>query len=217
VAALRLGGAYFHLAWLDAIALLPSLAGLCLLLCGWRVLRIAWPAIAFLFFMIPLPHRLATSLSGPLQTIAAEASAFLLQVLGRPAIADGNVVRLNEIDLNVVEACSGLRMLMVFFALSTACALLIRKPLWEKLVVCASAVPIALAANILRITATGLLREGDLGAAADRLVHDASGWLMMPLALLFLLAEMKLLNHLLIAPPQTLETHASLADVGRAF
>jgi exosortase len=197
----RLVGAYFHFVWLDAASLLPCLAGMCLLVAGSAYLRWAGPAIAFLFFMIPLPYRLATALSGPLQTIATEGSAFALRLLGRPAIAEGNVILLNEVDLGVVEACSGLRMLMVFFALSTAVALVIRKPLWEKLLVCASAAPIALLANILRISVTGMLKENDLGEAADAFFHDVAGWLMMPLALGLLGLELKLLNHVLLDPP----------------
>src|SRR5436305_1327663 len=76
-----------------------------------------------------------------------------------PALAEGNVIQLNEIELGIVEACSGLRMLVVFFALSTAVALLIRKPLWEKTLIAFSAIPIALASNILRITVTGIVYE----------------------------------------------------------
>ena len=59
------------------------------------------------------------------------ASTFALQTLGLPAVAEGNVILLNDVRLGVVEACSGLRMLVIFFALSTAVALLMRRPLWE--------------------------------------------------------------------------------------
>src|SRR5215813_959038 len=109
--------------------------------------------------MIPLPHSLAHALSGPMQSFATVSSTFFLQVLGRPALAEGNVILLNDVELGIVEACSGLRMLMVFFALSTAVAMLIRKPLWEKLLIAGSAVPIALASNVLRITITGICYE----------------------------------------------------------
>lgn len=197
---MRLWGAYFHFVWLDPLSLLPCLAGACLLLAGRTGLRWAGPAIAFLFFMIPLPYSLANALSGPLQLVATQASTFALQVLGRPAIAEGHVIRLNEVDLGVVEACSGLRMLVVFFALSTAMALVIHRPLWQKVVVCASALPIALFCNILRITLTGVLKENDFGQAADVLFHDVAGWLMMPLAIALLGLELKLFKHLWIEP-----------------
>ncbi len=199
-AALRLGGAYFHFGYLDQIAILPCLAGLVVLVGGRPALAWSWPAVAFLAFMVPLPHALSLALSGPMQSLATVCSTFLLQVLGRPALAEGNVILLNEIELGIVEACSGLRMLVVFFALSTAVALLIRKPLWEKVVIAFSAVPIALASNILRITITGvcydLLGNGFGGA----LFHDVAGWLMMPLGLAFLGVELFVLRNLLREP-----------------
>src|SRR5439155_6315654 len=114
----------------------------------------------------------------------------------------------NEGALNVEEACSGLRMLMVFFALSTAVALLMRKPLWERLVVCASAIPIALVTNLLRITATGLLHETAGKEVADAVFHDLAGWLMMPVALALLGLELKLLGRLLVVPPAAAPTLA---------
>src|SRR5262249_23078367 len=75
---LRLIGTYYSFIWFDAISLLPCLAGLCLLAGGWKVWRWAWPAIAFLFFMIPLPYRLSDALAGPLQNFATTTSTFLL-------------------------------------------------------------------------------------------------------------------------------------------
>jgi exosortase len=198
--AMRLVGSYYHFVYLDPLSLLPALAGICVLLGGWACLRWAWPAVAFLFFMIPLPFSASIAMAEPLQLVATEASTFLLQTLGLPAVAEGNVILLNEVELGVVEACSGLRMLVVFFALSTAVAILIRKPLWEKLLICASAAPIALVVNILRITVTGVLHETAGSEIADAVFHDLAGWLMMPIALGLLALEMKLLKHLLIEP-----------------
>jgi exosortase len=183
------------------VSLLPCIAGLMALVGGRAALAWSWPAIAFLAFMVPLPHTWSLALSGPMQSIATLSSTFLLQVLGRPAIAEGNVIQLNEIELGIVEACSGLRMLVVFFALSTAMALLIRKPLWERAVIAASAIPIALASNILRITITGVLYEMLGNGYGGALLHDVAGWLMMPLGLAFLGLEMLVLKHLLRAPP----------------
>jgi exosortase len=215
-ALMRLAGTFFHFEWLDPISLLPSLAGGLLLVAGWAYLRWAWPAIAFLFFMIPLPYNVSGALARPLQLMATDASTFLLQTLGRPAIAEGNVILLNEVELEVVQACSGLRMLVVFFAMSTAVALLMRKPLWERLVVCASAIPIALLTNLLRITVTGVLHDTVGKEVADAVFHDLAGWLMMPLALAFLGLELKLLKHLLVEPPAAVPTLAGGLSVSVA-
>jgi exosortase len=204
----RLLGIFFHFEYLDPLSLLPGLAGVVVLIAGWAYLRWAWPAIAFLFFMLPLPFSASEALAGHLQIMATDASTFLLQTLGQPAVAEGTLIHLNEGALNVEEACSGLRMLMVFFALSTAVALLMRKPLWERLVVCASAVPIALVTNLLRITATGLLHETAGKEVADAVFHDLAGWLMMPVALALLGLELKLLGRLLVVPPPAAPTLA---------
>jgi exosortase len=197
---MRLLGSGYYFVWLDEVSFVPCLAALWLMIGGWTGWRWAWPAIAFLLFMIPLPYRFSVAMTGPLQQLATVCSTFLLQTLALPALADGTVIRLDDIEINIVEACSGLRMLVIFFALSTAVALVIRRPLWQKLVLVASAVPIALVVNVLRITATGVLYETVSSEAAHAVFHDLAGWLMMPVALLFLALELKLLASLVIEP-----------------
>jgi exosortase len=198
--ALRLIGGFYYYLWLDAISLLPCLAGLVLILGGWPAWRWSWPAVAFLTFMIPLPYRFAVMLAGPLQNFATISSTFCLQTLGLPALAEGNVILLNEVEIGIVEACSGLRMLVIFFALSTAFALVIRRPLWEKVLIVASAVPIALIVNVIRISATGVLYQTVGSEWAHTVFHDLAGWLMMPLALGILSLELKLLKNLFLDP-----------------
>jgi exosortase len=198
--ALRLTGAYFHFNWLDAISFVPCLAGLCLLLAGKETLRWSWPAILFLAFMIPLPFRAGEALADPLRSLATPVCTYVLQTLGLPALAEGNRILMNDIDLDIVGQCSGLRMLVTFFALSTAVALVIRKPLWEKLLIVASAVPIALVANMARITATGILLETMGTRISQSMVHEAAGLAMMPLGLVLLGMELMYLKHLLIEP-----------------
>jgi exosortase len=210
---LRLPGAYYKFDYLDQISLLPALAGLFLLAGSWPALRWSWPALAFLAFMIPLPHAVSVALSAPMQAFATTVSTFALQVVGLPAVAEGNVILLGDIPLGIVEACSGLRMLVVFFALSTAVAMLIRKPIWEKLLIACSAVPIALASNVLRITITGVCYETFGNHFGGELFHDVAGWLMMPLGLAFLGLELWVLKMLLIE--RTLEPTAAALPAPR--
>jgi exosortase len=197
---LRLVGTYYYYVWLDPISLVPTLMGACLMIGGKPMIRWAWPSIVFLTFMIPLPFRASTWLSGPLQSLATICSTFALQTLGLPAIAEGNTILLDDKELGIVEACSGLRMLVVFFALSTGMALVIKRRLWEKLLIVASAAPIALVANVLRITATGVLYQMGNSEAAEKFFHDLAGWFMMPLALAMLGLVLFLLSRLLIEP-----------------
>jgi exosortase len=198
---MRLVGSYYGFDYADAISLLPCLMGLVLMVGGWPVARWSWPAVAFLFFMIPIPYSVAGSLSGPLQSLATACSTFALQTLGLPALAEGNVIRINDSQIGIVEACSGLRMLVVFFALSTGMVLVIQAPLVDKLLLVASSVPIALVSNVLRITVTGYLYETVGGQAAEVFFHDVAGWLMMPMALGLLWLEWKVLEKLFVQTP----------------
>jgi exosortase len=197
---LHIAGGYYAYTWLDAFSLLPTLVGVVLTLGGRAAWRWAWPAVGFLIFMIPLPYRLEVSLAAPLQRIATLSSTFLLQTFGLPAVAEGNVILLSEARIGIVEACSGLRMLVVFFALSSAVALMIHRPIWERLLVVVSAVPLALVVNVMRITVTGFLHEKVSSDVANAVFHDFAGWLMMPAALAMLWLELIYLRHLLLEP-----------------
>jgi exosortase len=198
--ALRLAGAYFYFGWLEAASLLPALAGLCVLVGGWRSLRWSWPAIAFLIFMVPLPFRLEGALAYPLQRVATKASTYALQTLGFPALAEGNVILLDDVEIGVVEACSGLSMLFTFFAMAIGVVLVIRTPWLDKILIVASAIPIALLMNVIRITVTGVLHETVGSRVANLVFHDLAGWLMMPMAVGLLWLELALLARLFVAP-----------------
>lgn len=152
---LRVFAAHYYMEWFDFLSIIPFVAGLTLLIGGWGAFRVAWAPIAYLFFMLPLPYTAEVMLRGPLREVGTVASTYAMQTLGLPAFAEGTVVVVNDVRIGVVEACSGLRMLMIFFALSTAVALLCRRPMWQRLLIVLSAAPIALIANITRITATG--------------------------------------------------------------
>ena len=195
--ACRIVSGIFCFDWIDAVALLPCLLGITLLLGGKPALKCAWPAIAFLYFMIPMPYRVETALSAPLQKLATLGSVFMLQSLGQPAIAEGNTIMMNDIKLGVVEACSGLRMLVTFFTFSTGIAIIIRKPWLERMCIVMSAIPIALVTNILRITATGVMYQHNR-EFAQMFFHDLAGWFMMPVCLIFLGVELWMLNRLIL-------------------
>jgi exosortase len=195
---LRFTAAYFYMEPLDGLSLLPLVAGLCLVIAGWPALRWAWPAIAFLGFMLPLPYQVEMALAQPLRSLATQASTYLLQIFGYPALAEGNVIIIDDVHLGVIDACSGLGMLFTFFALSTAAALIISRPHLDKWLVIASAIPIALAVNILRITLTGMAHLTWGPEVGHALMHDFAGWLMMPMALGLVWLELWFLSRLLL-------------------
>ena len=206
-AVMRWTAVYYNYGSLPEMSLLPFLVGLTIFVGGWQALRWAWPAIGFLVFMIPLPGAVQGMLAHPLQRIGTHASVYVIQTLGIPAVPQGNTIILTEKELGVVEACSGLRMLMLFFAICFGAAFVVRKPLWEKLVIVASAVPIAVLSNVARITLTAVLcdiaRQWPSIISmeqADEFFHGMAGLLMMPVALLILWAELAMISKLMIAP-----------------
>jgi exosortase len=200
---IRMTATHFSSHVFEMMSFVPSVAGVFLLMGGWKMLRWAGPAVAFLIFMFPLPSFLDTQLLSPLQRLATRSSTFVLQTLGVPSYSEGNVIYIGEMQLGVVEACSGLRMLTIFIALSFAIVLVTDRPLWERVIIVMSSIPIALVSNIVRIVVTALLYQAVGAEWVDRVFHDLDGWLMMPFALGLLYVEFQILSHLVIDEGQT--------------
>jgi exosortase len=200
-AALRWLSAYFRVLVWDPLSLIPFFLGVAVFVGGWRALRWAWPSILFLVFMLPLPGFLDSAFRYPLQRLATIISVFVVQTIGIPAVAEGNVINLSEGQLEVARACSGLRMMMFFSAACVGAAFVLRVALWEKIVIIASAVPIALVSNVARITATAIVRElVTLTPTGIDAVHEYAGYLMMPFAMLVVWGEVILLRKLFAGP-----------------
>jgi exosortase len=182
VAAVRFFSGKYFLGPVDAWTLPVAVAGVVLAVFGWRCLRWSLPSIAFLYFMIPIPYSAETWLSVPLQSIATKLSTETLQLLGQPAISEGNVIWIEDHPLMVAEACSGLRILVGIGALAFAYVLFSSWSWWQKALVLVATVPVALLANTFRIVATGLLHRLVSSEAAQQFSHDFAGFVMIPLA-----------------------------------
>lgn len=199
-AAMRFAAAYYSYPLADAFSLLPCIAGVALLLGGWSTFRWSWPAIAFLVFMIPLPGVISERMSGPLQRTATICGTYLLQTVGIPAVAIGNVIHLSEPPpIEVVEACSGLRMLICFLAITFGAAFVTEWGVLERLVIVLSGIPIAVASNVLRIASTGMVQDHFGPEVASKIFHDFAGWMMMPIACAMVALELWMLQRAL--PP----------------
>ena len=195
IAAMCFAAAYYVYPLVVAFSLLPCLGGVALLLGGWSSLRWSWPAIAFLVFMIPLPGVIAERMSGPLQQTATICGTYVLQTVGIPAVAIGNVIHLSEPPpIEVVEACSGLRMLICFLAITFGAAFVTDWGILERLVIVLSGIPIAVASNVLRIASTGLVQDHFGPEVASRVFHDFAGWMMMPIACAMVALELWMLQ-----------------------
>jgi exosortase len=195
----RIYGTVWAYDWFDGFSLLPTLAGLALLARGWSVTRWLLPGLAVLLFMLPLPYTAESFISAPLQRFVTQASAYLLLMGGLPAVTEGNILNIGPTRIGVLEACNGLGMMGAFLALCTTAGMIVKRPLWQKIVLFLSAIPVALLMNILRVTMTGLVTY-IAGNAPGKIFHDRSGWFMMPIAVALVWLEMQLLERVFLPP-----------------
>jgi len=175
--------------YLGSICVIATLGAVVLFLGGWRLIKYTWLPIAFLVFAVPLPQRHYVRLTMPMRQWAASAATFLLNLVNEmEATVSGVVIdviykgqRL-EPPLNVAEACSGMRLLMAFLALGVAMAYLHYRPLWQRIVLLASTIPIAIFCNVVRVTVTGFIYILIHPRYAQGIYHDILGMGMLPLA-----------------------------------
>lgn len=179
---LRMYGAHYFMSAIDGWSIMLWVSGVVWLFWGRRVFVWSLPSIAFLWFMVPLPFSAERWLSLPLQRVATKLSCWVLQLLGQPALGEGNTIHLGEHRLEVEQACSGLRIFVGIVALAFAYVIIVRRPWWEKAFLLVSVVPIALVANATRIVGMGLLCQWVSGEAGQHFAHDFSGYVMIPFA-----------------------------------
>lgn len=179
---LRWVGARFFLGAVDGWSILLWVAGAVWLLGGWKLLKWALPGVIFLWFMIPMPHQLEHMFRDPLQKVATKASTAVLQCLGQPALAEGNIVRMGEEELLIAEACSGLRIFVAIAVLAFAYIMIVRPAWWERLVLILAVLPIAMVSNVARIVVTGLVYQMTTDHGMRERWHDYAGFFMIPFA-----------------------------------
>ncbi|QDV42310.1 Transmembrane exosortase [Stieleria neptunia] len=178
---MRCLSAYMTDPLLGPLSIPVCISGIVFLVGGKSLFAWLWPSIAILPFMIPIPDFMASWGNLALQRVATIASTFLLQTLGVPAAAFGNVIVLTNTELGVEEACSGLRSTVLFLAVSVGAAMLLDE-VPERVAAILIAIPAAVLSNIIRIVATGLLYQYSSHELAEAVFHDFFGLLMLPLA-----------------------------------
>ena len=180
---------HFRYGYFRPIGMVATLGAVVLFLGGWRLIKYTWLPVAFLVFAVPLPARYYVRLTMPMRQFAAKIAALLLNLLSQmDATASGVVIdviykgqRL-EPALDVAEACSGMRLLMAFLALGVAMAYLHYRPIWQRIILLASTIPIAIFCNIVRVTVTGFIYILIHPRYAQGIYHDFLGMAMLPLA-----------------------------------
>lgn len=177
------------------VAFLLALAGTVSILGGRTALGRFGFALSFLIFMVPLPIALYSAIASPLQRLVSLVGSGILNLTGVPVLCQGNMMTLpGGVQMFVAEACSGMRQLTGFLALTTAFAYLSSRSTLIRSIVVLSSVPIALTANALRVVLTGLIMYHINPEFAMGRYHTVEGLLMMGVGLGLLAAECWMLS-----------------------
>lgn len=179
-----------------------TLLGLVLLILGTRVTKLLlFPLCYWVAFGQSISERLLQRVTEDMQDWSAVGAHVLLAISGIDTERSGNVltVFVNGVpqQLNVAEACSGMRMLVAFLALGVAIAYTGLPKVWQRVALVASGVPVAIGVNVLRVYTLGVLSLWDSGFAAGDF-HSFIGLVWLVPALFLYLGIMWLLRNLFI-------------------
>jgi exosortase len=180
---------HFQYGYLQPISMIGTLGAVVLFLGGWRLVKYTWLPILFLVFAVPLPQRYYFAFTLPMRRLAAMVAAGLMSLVnGLEATASGVVIDIiykgQQLDppLNVAEACSGMRLLTAFLALGVAMAYLHYRPIWQRIILLVSIIPIAIFCNTVRVSVTGFIYVLIHPRYTQGIYHDVLGIAMLPLA-----------------------------------
>lgn len=179
--------------WFCRMCMVAMLFFLVLYLTGPDVIRVLWLPILYLALAIPLSRTAYEGLSVPLQNIAAKGSAGILAVfnIDIKVVASGLTIVSDEgykHKVVVAEQCSGMRSLLAYVALGVAWAYLENRPVWQRIVLVASIIPVAIFCNVVRVAITCLAYYYDQPQLGEKFMHTATGMLMLvPALALFIL------------------------------
>ena len=172
--------------FLSRVSLILLLAGLVVFVLGWKHFQAVLFPWAFLFLMVPIPNIIFNQITFPLQLLASKVASVLLPLARVPVLREGNVINLPAMPLEVAEACSGIRSLMSLATLPIIYGALMEPRKIIRVVLALASIPIAVAANSLRIVGTGLLVQYWDPEKAEGFFHAFSGWLIFVVSLFML-------------------------------
>ncbi len=161
---------------------------------GWNAFKYVLIPLGLLVFAIPLPYFLEASLTADLQLISSRLGVGFIRLFGIPVFAEGNVIDLGSYQLQVVEACSGLRYLYPLMGVGFIVVYLYQVEFWKRALVFFSTIPITILMNSLRIGVIGILVEHWGTGMAEGFLHYFEGWIIFIACLAILVGEMWLLN-----------------------
>ena len=161
--------------FLARMSLVIIIFGVILYIFGKEFTKQTWFPILFLFFMIPIPYVIYYAVTFPMQLFSTQIAVFFLDLFGLPVLRQGNIINLPNYQLEVVEACSGIRSLMTLTALGAAMAYMTQKTVFSGAVVFLFSIPIAIGANVFRIFITAIGAYKISPKFAEGFIHEASG------------------------------------------
>jgi exosortase len=176
-------GVYGAELFLSRVSLVILFAGLVLGFGGWQLLKELRFPILVLLLAIPIPFIVFNEITLPLQTLAAKLASALLPLFGVPVLREGNVIELPAMKLEVAEACSGIHSLISLFTLAVFYGYFLEKSTLRRALLALASIPIAIAANAVRILGTGLCVQYWDPDKALGFFHEFSGWVMFLVAL----------------------------------
>jgi exosortase len=186
--AMLLVGTFGAELFLSRVSLIVLMSGMVIFFLGCAMFRAVLFPLCFLILMIPIPAIVFSQITLPLQMLASKVAAGALPVCGVPVLREGNIINLPAMPLEVAQACSGIRSLMSLTTIAIIYGYLIERVTWVRVGLALASVPIAVAANGLRIVGTGLIVQYWDPDKAEGFFHIFSGWLVFVFSLLMLLA-----------------------------
>ena len=182
--------------FLSRVSFILLIMGITWTLCGLAVVKQIRFVFLVLLLGIPLPTLVMNQITFPLQILSSQSASILLPMAGVPVFREGNVIQLASIQLEVAEACSGIRSLLSLFTLSVIYGYFLEKSTWKRVTLALASIPIAVAANAVRIFGTGICVQYWNPDKALGFFHEFSGWLMFLVSLTCLYGVHRLLTFL---------------------
>jgi exosortase B len=170
-------------------------AGSLLLFGGVQALRLSVFPLIFLIFMVPLPGNLIDSLTGSLKQVVSVVAENILYFAGYPIARSGVILTVGQYQLLVADACSGLKSMFSLSAIGFLYIYLVEhKSLAKNILLASALLPIAFAANVLRVIVLILVTYHFGDAAGQGFVHDFAGIVLFVLSILLLASFDKLIS-----------------------
>jgi len=175
--------------------------GILLLLKGSAATRVAWFALFYFIFMIPLPGIIVDAVTGPLKNWISAIVVEILYRVGYPISRNGVVLTIGQYQMLVADACSGLHSMYSLSALGTLFMYIMgRTSRLHNAIMVASILPIAFTANIVRVMILVLITYHLGDEAGQGFLHGTAGMVLMLVALVCFFALDAVLARLLPRP-----------------